>query len=206
MGRIRIHRSPDGVRLDTGKRIPRSPVGPWRDHAPRLSVGCGALRIDGWTHLDRCEAVEPDVVHDLERPPMPFPDDHFGYAWADNVLEHLSPGRDGLFPALADVWRVLRPGGLFEVTSPTYPHPESFKLDHRLVITESSFRNLVLAPRREGDLNYPEWHGFTWEWELVDGRKSKGKGVVVLEDSNGAVFEGYARRTWIMRAVKNREE
>ena len=52
-----------------------------------------------------------------EVPPLPFGDGEFDCAISFQVIEHIRRDRD----FVAEVWRVLRPGGLFVVTTPNAP-------------------------------------------------------------------------------------
>ena len=61
---------------------------------------------------NRCRIVE----HDLSKAPLPFPDRSFDLVSFSEVLEHLSPAH--VVPALKDMSRVLRPGGVLIATSP----------------------------------------------------------------------------------------
>lgn len=56
---------------------------------------------------------------DLEREPLPFPDDHFDVVIASHVLEHLQNARR----ALADWNRVLAPGGALILGVPMHLPP-----------------------------------------------------------------------------------
>lgn len=96
-----------------------------------LLIGCGARRNRiisvegrvGWeslTTLDINPDHNPDVLHDLERLPLPFNDSEFDEIHAYEVLEHT--GRQGhyrfFFAQFSDFWRVLKPGGRFCATVP----------------------------------------------------------------------------------------
>ncbi len=67
----------------------------------------------------------PDVVHDLEALPYPWPDDTFDEVHAYEVLEHL--GRQGdfrsFFGQFQELWRILKPGGYLCGTSPAVGSP-----------------------------------------------------------------------------------
>ena len=92
-----------------------------------LEVGCGAGR-DGrilaaaglaYTGVDLSRAaVELCRAHGLDAHQasaldLPFEDDAFDAAWTMSTLMHLEG--DGIVTALAEVQRVVRPGGLLEV-------------------------------------------------------------------------------------------
>jgi SAM-dependent methyltransferase len=70
--------------------------------------------------LDINKDHDPDVVHDLNRRPLPFADNEFDEIHAYEVLERL--GRQGayiqFFEEFAEYWRILKPGGLLVATVP----------------------------------------------------------------------------------------
>lgn len=80
--------------------------------------------------------LEPGMMTkaaDLAVAPIPFPDGYADYVTAYDFLEHIPRVLyvDGVrrlpFVALMqDVWRVLKPGGLFRAHTPCYPAPEVF--------------------------------------------------------------------------------
>lgn len=98
-----------------------------------LLLGCGARRdrrieIAGRRDFARLVTLDhnadhkPDIVHDLEKLPLPFVDDLFSEIHAYEVLEHT--GRLGdwrfFFDQFADFWRILRPDGFLAATCPDY--------------------------------------------------------------------------------------
>lgn len=96
-----------------------------------LLIGCGHRRVnlrtgrDEWdnlTTLDNNPACKPDVLHDLEEIPYPFPDNEFDEICAQEVLEHLGTLGDhvSLFAQFSEFWRILKPNGLLIATVPSH--------------------------------------------------------------------------------------
>lgn len=96
-------------------------------------MGCGSNRerriaVNGhrsWTELltlDFNPDHKPDVVHDLEKLPLPFADDTFEEIHAYEVLEHIGRQGDwcGFFMLFGELYRILKPGGFLAATCPSY--------------------------------------------------------------------------------------
>lgn len=77
------------------------------------------------TTLDINNDVGADVVHDISILPLPFPDDGFDEIHAYEVMEHVGQQGDWrfFFAQWSDLWRILKPGGLFVGTSPAAESP-----------------------------------------------------------------------------------
>lgn len=97
-----------------------------------LDLGCGDGNLLDWLQrhgYEDCRGIEPDAAL-VEHSPMreritvgiaqelPWPDASFDGVIAMAVLHHL-PGDADLTRTLAEVYRVLRPGGLFTFCEPT---------------------------------------------------------------------------------------
>lgn len=100
-----------------------------------LLIGCGnskkkRLTFEGIPQefsgelvtLDFDDSCNPDVLHDLNQLPYPFPDNHFDEIHAYEVLEHC--GRQGdwrfFFNQFYEFWRILKPDGYFVATVPAW--------------------------------------------------------------------------------------
>jgi SAM-dependent methyltransferase len=118
-----------------------------------LLLGCGMNRDrkvqfagipDKWTGLvtlDMNPDVDPDVVWDLNRLPLPFPDDHFDAIFAFEVLEHTGQQGDWKFflAQFEDLWRILKPDGYLIATVPLWDSKWAWgDPGHTRVINEGS--------------------------------------------------------------------
>lgn len=79
---------------------------------PRLHIGAGPKRLDGWLNTD---LIAGDVYLDLGRP-LPFPDVTLAYVFGEHVIGSLS--ETGGVALLREIHRVLRPGGVLRLTTP----------------------------------------------------------------------------------------
>jgi SAM-dependent methyltransferase len=149
-----------------------------------IDIGCGDGKLTEilarHISLGALVGVDPDpketeaarsrnfyrAVHTTGADHIPEPDGRFDYAVSNSVLEHI-PDLDSV---LAEVARVLRPGGLFYLT---VPHAGFHaQLSGPIAPWESRDRYLARLDRRLAHLRYPseaEWrglldrHGFTTE-------------------------------------------
>jgi hypothetical protein len=86
----------------------------------RLNLGCGMKRHEGYLNVDRFG--EPDLRHDLEDTPWPWPDDSVSEILLNHVLEHL--GRDPMvyLEIMKELYRVCRDGASIRVVVPHHRH------------------------------------------------------------------------------------
>ncbi|WP_254510348.1 class I SAM-dependent methyltransferase [Anatilimnocola floriformis] len=81
----------------------------------RLNWGCGPLTPFGWINSDIAAGPGVDVVADILQG-LPFPDNHFDYIVSIHVLPELAYRE--LDPALHELRRVLKPGGILRLSLP----------------------------------------------------------------------------------------
>lgn len=108
-----------------------------------LDIGCDGKKYlspgDEVIGLDIQKFPDVDVVHDLEKPPMPFQDESFDVVHSSHNIEHVS-NRIGL---MDDIWRVLKPEGIFDVTVPHHSNPIGKRLEHHGYFSMQAFDSLV---------------------------------------------------------------
>ena len=81
-----------------------------------LNLGCGRKKLTNAVNLDITPETEPDVVHNLDDLPWPFPSDHFEAVHAYDVIEHTKD-----IPAtMSEISRICKNGGLFYLTVPHF--------------------------------------------------------------------------------------
>ena len=166
-----------------------------------LLIGSGSSRdrrvaIDNrreWaclTTLDQNEDHHPDVVHDLEELPYPFPDDTFDEVHAYEILEHIGQQGDfrTFFAQFSEIWRILKPGGFLAATCPSYRSMWAWgDPSHRRVITSGS---LVFLDQGE----YVKQIGKTAMSDFRFCYRADFEVVSVQEDAQNLVF--------VIRAIK----
>ena len=80
----------------------------------RLNWGCGAGIHEGWINSDRKSG--PGVMACDIRDGLPLDNESVDYAVSIHALPEL--GYDDLVPALRELWRVLKPGGVLRLGLP----------------------------------------------------------------------------------------
>jgi hypothetical protein len=143
--------APDGA-----PAVARPPAAAFRD-SPRLHVGCGRERLEGWTNVDLQDLPGVDVVADVSRE-LPFRG--VEHLFAEHFLEHLEIDQALRFLALAH--QALLPGGTIRLSTPnldwvwaTHYGPHAFDGDR---IGMAIGTNLAF---------YGWEHRFLWNRELL---------------------------------------
>jgi predicted SAM-dependent methyltransferase len=82
-----------------------------------LNLGCGKGKIRGAVNIDINSDVGPDLVHDI-RTPLPYDKETVDEVVLYHTIEHIEKSQhDTIF---IDIWRVLKPDGLFILTYPEF--------------------------------------------------------------------------------------
>lgn len=111
-----------------------------------LNLGCGFRKKEGMINIDAFPNCRPDVVWDLNKTPWPWEDNSVDMVWADHIMEHL----DDWWAAFKEVARILKYGGILEMSVPDYSTTLDYGyLDHKHIITKLSF-HMVLGQENRG--------------------------------------------------------
>jgi predicted SAM-dependent methyltransferase len=115
-------------------------------HGPdgvRLDLGCGYVKPPGFIGIDNLigertqvkdEENAPDIVMDLNREPLPFPDNSCVEVRSSHFLEH-----SVLDHVIDESYRVLLPNGTFLFTVPYANSAEGMYPGHSVFLTEKWF-------------------------------------------------------------------
>ncbi|MBN1983885.1 MAG: methyltransferase domain-containing protein [Chitinivibrionales bacterium] len=87
----------------------------------KLNLGCGTDIRQGWINLDSKPLSGVDIVHDIEKPPLPFASESFETIECRNILEHVE-----YIPVMAELHRILKPAGTLFITVPHFSSRRNF--------------------------------------------------------------------------------
>lgn len=93
-----------------------------------LNLGCALNHEPGCVNLDLDARTHPDVLHDLEVTPLPFREASFETIIGSHVFEHIA--RDRLCAVVADLYRILTPGGHLIAVTPHGASDDSWDNPH----------------------------------------------------------------------------
>src|SRR6266700_2081227 len=81
-----------------------------------LNLGCGRKHLPGSINLDVTASTAPDIIHDLNVRPWPFPQGHFREVHADDVIEHVND----VIGTMEEIHRICRPDAIVRITVPHF--------------------------------------------------------------------------------------
>ena len=87
----------------------------------KLNLGSGKDIKEGWVNLDSANLPGVDVVHDIEKLPLPFGSGEFEGILCQDILEHME-----YVPILKDLHRILKPGGKLIIRVPHFTSKNNF--------------------------------------------------------------------------------
>ncbi len=117
-----------------------------------LDLGCGLspsnpYKADTVFGVDLRSGLGDHVASaDLAIEPIPYSDESFEYVTAFQFIEHvprvvyLPKQRNSFVELMNEIWRVLKPDGVFLSVTPAYPHSAAFQdPTHVNIITQETF-------------------------------------------------------------------
>jgi len=93
-----------------------------------LNVGAALRRFTRFIHLDCDPRTQPDILHDLEVTPLPFPDNEFDCIMGSHVFEHIK----NFVPLMEEFHRILKPGGYLIGITPYMTSNDAWACPHHV--------------------------------------------------------------------------
>jgi SAM-dependent methyltransferase len=111
--------------------------------ANKLNIGSGRIRMTGFVNIDKTQIIDGngdkmvDIILDIEKEPLPFPDNSIEEIAVENILEHLG---DGLIPFLNECHRVLKADGVMWGNVPPFGTNGAVRdITHKRFFVKDSF-------------------------------------------------------------------
>ncbi len=111
----------------------------------KLNLGCGLDIKSNYINLDSKNIDGVDVIHDLNKVPLPFSDNSFDEVYAKDILEHID-----YIQMLKELHRILKEDGIIFIQVPHFTsvnnyidptHKSKFSIRTFDFFTESSHQN-----------------------------------------------------------------
>jgi predicted SAM-dependent methyltransferase len=80
-----------------------------------LNLGCGYCKLFKFVNIDNRKEVKPDKLCDVLKG-LPYDDNSVDSVVANDFLEHIPIGKT--IAVVTDIWRVLKPDGIFRSLTP----------------------------------------------------------------------------------------
>jgi len=101
----------------------------------KLNLGCGLDIRQGWVNVDSVNLPGVDIVCNIEKLPLPFPDEEFNEILCRDILEHTEYP-----PVLKDIHRILKRGGKLSIQVPHFTSKNNFvDPTHKKLFSVSTF-------------------------------------------------------------------
>ncbi len=194
-----------------------------KGESTHLDLGCGMYPRNPYgrtdlTGIDLHEGLQTGtpfryVRANLSLRPIPFDDDTFDSISAFDFIEHvprqLALDGDIQLPFIRlmnEVWRVLKPGGLFYAVTPAFPSPAAFQ--------DPTHVNIITTKTHEyfcGKNAYGRNYGFAGDFEALRVKWVVEKNAYTADESIRKTARAWHRRIfqgrpthllWELRSVK----
>ena len=138
-----------------------------------LYVGCGMDYAEStpqhkWVNLDYNPEVKPDVLHDLNKLPLPFEDKSFDCIYSSHTLEHVK--RENFIYLMDDFHRILKPNGWFIAIVPHGMSDSAWgQVQHNMQFNGMTFGGLDRKVfENEGDYGYKDTENLPFHyWNIA---------------------------------------
>ncbi len=140
LAEIILHAEPGPV-LDLG-----CGTGLFLECATRWGITCEGLDGSAAAVELSMQRIAPSkIFHSVLGAPLPFPSDFYSAVVMNQVIEHLDPA--ATVDTLKEIFRILKPGGLFYIASPSAYNKKAWREDptHQYLYTPQELQQLLIS-------------------------------------------------------------
>jgi len=107
----------------------------------KVELGCGANKRPGFYGIDVASGTDVDLILDIERQSLPFPDASVNYLYSSHTFEHLeAPGSP--IQTLREIVRVGKDDSDVEVWTPYGKSDDGLLFGHHVFYTETHWKHI----------------------------------------------------------------
>jgi SAM-dependent methyltransferase len=122
----------------------------------KVDIGRGKSKRKGFTGRDIMNYPGVDIVLNLEKEPIPLPDQSVEYVYSSHFFEHLkSPNH-----VFREIGRICRDGAKIEIITPWAFHNSAFFFSHERYMTEEVWKHMCIIAR---DNHLPTLGNVRWQ-------------------------------------------
>jgi hypothetical protein len=107
----------------------------------KIDIGCGRNKKEGFLGIDIVNLPGVDFVLNMEKDPIPLPNQSVGTIFSSHFLEHILSVRN----FFAEIGRVCVDGAEVEIWTPWGFHNTAFFFAHKSYLTEEIWKNFCIT-------------------------------------------------------------
>ncbi|HKU19076.1 MAG TPA: methyltransferase domain-containing protein [Candidatus Saccharimonadales bacterium] len=107
-------------------------------HVTKVELGCGDTKREGFFGIDILPSPSVDLVLNIEKHKLPFPDNSIDHIYSSHTFEHLTNYRF----VLREIMRVAKPDALVEIWTPYGKSNDGMLFGHFTFLSETSFKHI----------------------------------------------------------------
>lgn len=119
----------------------------------RLNFGCGYIKPENWTNVDKLD-YDGNIVADVLEG-MPFPDEYFDYILSNHSIQMIT--FDDLPQAFVELRRILKIGGTLRILVPDFEWALHIRQNHQT--SQLPIADYIEPTEDAKFLRYVFWHG-----------------------------------------------
>jgi|TARA_Y100000034_G_C6888615_1_gene408388 ubiquinone/menaquinone biosynthesis C-methylase UbiE len=112
---------------------------------PKLNIGCGWNKMNGFVNIDKASEIKPDIVVDIEQG-LPFQDNSFEHIYSSHCMEHVRPQYWKFL--LNELARVAKDSCILELKLPFDNPGQRTNADHYRTFLWHSFDQFLVGSNR----------------------------------------------------------